>query len=334
MKPRLAFLVAAVASALALAPAGAAPAPQQPHAAAPQHIATVNGRKVSVEEFERTLGAVMRQKYYHRTPPEGGLAQVRQEVADSLVDRALLIAEAEKRGLPVDEDEIRKTLDGYEERYGKSPAWKTTRERALPQLKRELREQQQLARIQDQVRAVPEPTQAEARAFHAANPALFTEPERVHVSVILLKVDPSAPKAVRDKAREEGRDLRARLAKGADFAEMARIHSADGSAAKGGDLGYLHRGMLGEALHTAIDALKPGEVSPAVDVLEGVAVFKLHERTEPKPRAFADVKARAAELLKRERADNAWKDFVARLRRDAVIQMEPSWTTADAKKAP
>jgi parvulin-like peptidyl-prolyl isomerase len=115
---------------------------------------------------------------------------------------------------------------------------------------------------------------------------------------------------------------------------MAKIHSADDSAAKGGDLGYLHRGMLAEGLHQQIDTMKAGEVSPAVDVLEGVALIKLHERNAAKLRDFDSVRPRALELLKREQADAAWKDFVARLRRDAVIEMGPSWTVTDIARGP
>lgn len=355
MKARLSLLAVALAAALPTAMAAAQAAPEATNgAAARPHIAVVNGQKVSVEEFERAFAAVVRQKFYHRAPPEGEVEVVRREVADNLVDRALILAEAEKRGVPVDDDAIQQTLDGYEKRYGSSPNWKTTREVALPQIKRELRQQQLLARLETQVRDVPEPDDAAVRKFYDANPALFTEPERIHVSVILLKVDPSSPKAVRDTAREEGKALHERLTKGADFAELAKIHSGDESAAKGGDLGYLHRGMLAEAQHLQLDAMKPGDISPSFDVLEGVAIFKLHERTESKLRNYAGVRTRATELLKRERSELAWKAFVAELRSKAVIETdaklypaassaaldidagkkEASWPTTDKPRGP
>lgn len=319
MTARRMLIASALASLFPLGVAGAGAAEPAAQAARP-HIAVVNGRKVTVEEFERAFGVMMRQKFYHRTPPEGQLEQVRLEVAEGLVDRALLLAEAEKRGIAVDEGPIKQVLDGYEKQYGAAPDWKATRERALPQIRRQLSEQQLLAKLDAAVREVPAPDEAAVRAFYDANSALFTEPERVHLSVILLKVDPAAPKALRDKAREEGRDLRARLARGAEFAELARIHSGDGSAGKGGDLGYLHRGMLGEGVHREVDLLKAGEVSPSFDVLDGVAVFKLHERAAARLHEFDAVKARAAELLKRERSEQAWKVFVANLRQGAVIE--------------
>lgn len=323
--------------AIALAATFAAQAASSQQAPAPiPALAVVNGQAVSAEEFERAFAATVRQKFYHRAPPEGTLEAVRREVADGLVDRALILAEAKKRAVKVDEDAIRQVIAGYEKRYGESPNWKQTRERALPQIENELRQKQLLERLEAEVRDVKAPDEADARRFYEANPTLFTEPEQVHVSVILLKVDPSATKAVRDQAREEARGMYERLAGGADFAEMAKLRSADSSAAKGGDLGYLHRGMLGEALHVAIDALKDGEVGKPTDVLEGVAIFKLHQRREARQRQFADVRERAGELLKRERAEGAWKQFVAELRRDAVIQtneaLYPKPATAAAEE--
>jgi parvulin-like peptidyl-prolyl isomerase len=274
--------------------------------------------------------------------------EVRREVADGLVDKALLIAEAEKRGVPVDEAEIKATLDGYEQRYGNSPNWAATREKALPEIKRELTNQQLLANIERQVRAIPDPDEAAVRAFYDANNPLFTEPERIRVAVILLKVDPSASKKERDQVREEGRSIHERLVKGADFAELAKIHSADASAANGGDLGYLHRGMLSEALHNNIDSMKPGDLSESLDVLDGVAIFKLLERQSAKLRDYPDVRGRAAELLKREQSDQAWKRFVADLRSQATIErlarypgeaapssgaaeQEPTWTAPSTR---
>jgi len=334
MKLRRLVLLVAAACAMPLAVAGAtAPDAASPTATKP-YIAVVNGKAVTVEEFERAFAVTVRQKFYHATPPEGEIEKVKREVADGLVDKALILAEAEKRGVPVDEDRIRETLDGYEQRYGNSPQWKATRERALPELSRELRNQQLLANLEAQVRAIPDPSEKEVRAYYDANKPLFTEPERVHLSVILLKVDPSSPKAVRDQARAEGRDIRERLSRGADFAELAKIHSGDPSAAKGGDLGYIHRGMLSEQLHAGIDALKPGEITEALDVLDGVAIFKLIERSSAKQRELADVRQRAGELLKREQSEQAWKRFVAELRSNATIEQEPQWAATQTSRGP
>ncbi len=337
MKMRLVVMMVAVGLATGAAAADRAPAPSAA-SAPPAHVAIVNGKKITIEEYERTLTAVVRQKFYHRAPPEGQLEQVRREVAENIIDRYLLVAEAEARRLPVDAAAIDAEIATYEERYKDSPRWKTMREQVLPQIKRELREKQLVGAIEKRVREIPDPSPQAVRAFYDANNALFTEPEQIHASVILLKVDPSARKVVRDQARQEAKELYAKLKQGADFAELAKIRSGDPSARNGGDLGYLHRGLLPENLHAHMDALAPGQVGEPVEVLEGVAIFKVHERKKSALREFGAVQVRALNLLKRSQADEAWKAFLAGLRGKAVIEMNgalfPSPASSETKGPP
>jgi len=140
--------------------------------------------------------------------------------------------------------------------------------------------------------------------------------------VILLKVDPSAPSATWAAAEDEARAIRKRIAAGADFAEAARMHSADASAASGGDLGYLHQGMMPESLYEKLGSMKPGDVSEPLRLLEGVALFRLTERREARLRPLADVKERATQLWRRDEGERRWAEFLARLRAAATIRID------------
>ena len=124
------------------------------------------------------------------------------------------------------------------------------------------------------------------------------------------------------KAEEEARQIAGRLKKGANFGELAKLHSGDSSAEKGGDLGYLHRGMLPEALQDKIDDLKPDSLSEPVRVLEGVGLFRMIDRKPAQKRSFSDVSERAADLLVRERSETAWKNFTAGLRKQARVEID------------
>ena len=66
-------------------------------------------------------------------------------------------------------------------------------------------------------------------------------------------------------ARRRLVDLRERVVQGgASFADLARIHSADLSASKGGDLGWIYPGDTVPEFEQTMDALKPGELSQPV----------------------------------------------------------------------
>jgi peptidyl-prolyl cis-trans isomerase C len=65
--------------------------------------------------------------------------------------------------------------------------------------------------------------------------------------------------------KEEADKLKADIAGGADFAELAKAHSTDtGSGAQGGDLGWFGLGMMVKPFEDAVVAAKVGEVTEPV----------------------------------------------------------------------
>lgn len=312
-----------LARALAALALATSPIPGIGENAAP--FATVGDAAIEREEFEAAVTAGVRQKFYHGRVPEQELAAYRREVGERLVERALLLAEAKRRGLEPDRAAVEAEIAQYERRYASSERWRAERERLLPPLVAELERQSVLRRLEDQVRAVPAADEAQVQAFYASRPELFTEPEQLRLRIIVLAVDPSSPKQAWEQAREEAARLRSRAARGADFGELARLHSSDASAANDGDLGYLHRGMLPAAIDAlAGEQLKPGEVSEPLRVLEGYALVRLEDRRPAELRRFADVKARAAELDQRSRGEAQWQALRAALREGAAVRVDES----------
>lgn len=288
----------------------------------PDTFAVVNGKTIGKLEFHTAYANHLRNTFYHRegVAPER-LEAAKKEVFDKLVERILLLEEADRQSITPDEKKIEEAIAGYDRRYGQSPYWQQNRAALLPGLKNNLAEQSRLEQLEQRVRAMPEPSEAEVRAFYEAKPELFTEPEKLRLRTILLKVDPSSPASAWQAAREEAARLVTKLRAGADFAELARLHSQDASGPGGGDMGYLHLGMIPEALQKRIDELQIGTISDPIDVLEGVAIFRVEERVSPRRMPFADVAQRARDLLLRERRDTAWREFVARLRAAARIEV-------------
>jgi parvulin-like peptidyl-prolyl isomerase len=275
-------------------------------------FAVINGREIGMQEYEIAFTTLVRQRFYHGQIPEGELALVREEIKKKLVQRVVLVEEAERRKLALDSAQIDETMAGYDKRYATAPQWQENRERVLPELRKGLVEQSLVAALDKEVRAVPEPSDKEVRAFYEKNPQLFTEPEKLRLAVILLALDPSSAPSAWVSTREEARAIYGRIESGTSFEDAARLHSSVYSES-GGDMGYLHRGMMPEVIQERIDKFVVGKVNEPIDTLEGVAIFKLLERVVPKKRDFADVSGRARELLLRERQGKAWKGLVDHL---------------------
>ncbi len=95
--------------------------------------------------------------------------------------------------------------------------------------------------------------------------------EQVHASHILVET------------KEEAEKLLKKLKDGADFAKLAKEHSADrGTAAQGGDLGFFTKDQMVPEFAEAAYSLQPGEISDPVESPFGWHIIKLHER-QPVP---------------------------------------------------
>ena len=285
MKPttHLCALLAMLCAAPGAASAQAKAAPPPAAASAAQLdavFARVGETKIALADYQRALSVAMRNKYYHAKPPEGEIARFQREVGDDVVNRVLLLAEAQRRGLKPDAAKIAATLAGYETQYKSSANWQANRDKMLAAVRPQLERESLLEQLLHQVRDLPEPSEAVARTYYEQHKDLFVEPEQVKLSLILLRVDPSSPVAAWRSAEDEGRKLHAKLAAGASFAEMARLHSGDKSAAQGGQLETMHRGLLPEAVHKVIDPLAVGAI-----VRAGAAVRR---RRDPARRRAQD----------------------------------------------
>jgi parvulin-like peptidyl-prolyl isomerase len=236
----------------------------------------------------------------------------------------LLQAEVRRRGMVPDAEKVRAEIAQYESRYAQSERWKQNRAVLLPGLERMLGEREVLERLQATVRepAPGMPSVEVLLEYYQTHSALFTEPEQARLAVILLKVDPSAPSATWTAAVEEAQAIRARILAGADFGEAARMHSSDASAQAGGDLGYLHQGMMPEPLFEKLGGMKPGDLSEPVRLLEGVGLFRLVDRRPARLRPLAEVKERAAQLWRRDEGERRWAEFMAGLRASASIRID------------
>lgn len=290
--------------------------------AAEEVVARVNGDAISFGELRTTVGQAIRQKFYHGAIPEGEGPRVARETLRTMIDERLLVAEATRRGLKPSETDIEQAVARWDRQYGSRPNWPQMRAQALPELRAKLARQSLVAQLEAAIRdKVAKPGDAEVRRFYQDNPQLFTEPERLSVSMIQLPVDPSSPQTVWQAVEAEGERIRAEIGKGAPFGDLAREHSSHPSAPDGGKLGYVHQGMMPEA-DKLLAEMKAGEVSPAFRALEGVMIIRLDERIPAKLRSYADVRGRAGELLLRDRRDMAWNGFRENLYNAADVSVK------------
>ncbi|MEQ1437945.1 SurA N-terminal domain-containing protein [Fontimonas sp. SYSU GA230001] len=124
--------------------------------------------------------------------------------------------------------------------------------------------------------------------YEAEKAGRFTTQEERRARHILVGF--GADKAA---ARKKIEDLAARIAGGADFAQLARDNSEDpGSKAAGGDLGWVRRGQMVKTFEDALFALKENEVSAPVETEFGWHLIRLDQLKPSTVRPFDDAEVR------------------------------------------
>lgn len=133
---------------------------------------------------------------------------------------------------------------------------------------------------------------------------------------ILIRVNEVVSEA---EARHRLQTVRERIVNGMDFAEQARVFSQDGSAAKGGDLGWLNPGDTVPDFERAMDALKPGELSPVIQSPFGMHLIQVIERRERDVSAERQ-RSVARQAIRERKLDDAYQDWLRQLRDRTYVE--------------
>jgi peptidyl-prolyl cis-trans isomerase SurA len=142
---------------------------------------------------------------------------------------------------------------------------------------------------------------------------------QTHVRHILIKTNELTSET---DARNRLLQLKERIENGAKFEDMARLQSEDGSASKGGDLGWINPGDTVPEFEKAMNALKPGEISDPVQTPFGWHLIQvLGRRTQDVTQERQKLLARQA--IRERKADEAFQEWVRQIRDSAYVEIRP-----------
>lgn len=141
--------------------------------------------------------------------------------------------------------------------------------------------------------------------------------EQTHARHILIKVNEVVSES---EAQHKLESLRARIKHGESFAELARLFSQDGSASKGGDLGWIYPGDTVPEFERAMNLLAPGELSQPVQSPFG---FHLIEVLDRRVQDVSSERRRAAvrQTLRERKRDEAYQDWLRQARDRAYVEI-------------
>ena len=172
------------------------------------------------------------------------------------------------------------------------------------------------------------------KEYYETNEALFFIKKQYRASHILIKTDNTLPFGedltdeekekllgeAEEKSKETAAKILQQIRQGADFARMAKKHSADtSSGANGGNLGQFSRGMMVPEFETALDQLKPGELGGPVKTMFGYHIVRLEKVTEDHSKPLAEVQDEIKKTLTANKARLRIRRIAKKIRKAAGV---------------
>ncbi len=130
----------------------------------------------------------------------------------------------------------------------------------------------------------------------------FKIPKQVKAKDILIKTGPQDTPDQLEAKKKKAEEILEKAKKTKDFGSLAKQYSEADNAAKGGDLGWIQKGMFGEQVESALLSMKAGDLSGVVAARDGFHIFKVDEVKEEKQKPLEEVKDQILQTLKNEKA--------------------------------
>jgi foldase protein PrsA len=233
-----------------------------------------------------------------------GAATVEQLIADKIV-----ASEAKKQKITISDEELNKEVDKLKESYGGEEVFEqvlASNNTTVDVLKEDLKNYLTMRKlIEPQIKITDE----ELKTYFDENKDSLGEAEQVKASHILIE-DESTAKEIKQK-----------LADGADFAELAKEYSTDeGSKENGGELGFFPRGTMVTEFEDVAFSLPINEISEPVKSDYGYHIIKVEEKKDAKEANFDDSKAAIKETLIDEKMESEYTTWLEEKKKDYDIE--------------
>jgi peptidyl-prolyl cis-trans isomerase C len=298
----------------AQSPARGASAPASKPAGRDQPVATVNGEPITKSELVSLLAQF-------QIPP-GSEQRAYESAVDLLVNTRLLEQFLRQKAAPAAPAEVEKEIQRIKQQLEQQGTNLLSALADTSTTEDELRNK--IARqLQWRTFLDGQATAAALKAYFQENLDVFSGTQ-VRASHILIKVDPDAPAAEKEKARQTLLGIKQEIESGKiRFPDAANKYSQDdGNVAQpsGGDLGFFpRRGQFIEPFAKAAFALKTNQISDPVETEYGLHLILVTDRKPGQAVDFEQAKNDVRVLY----ADDLQNRIVENQRKTAEIKVEP-----------
>ena len=285
-------------------------------------VVTVNGAPITAAEIADY--AKTEARMINATSTEESKAVFR-DAGENLINRQLLLQEAEKRKIAIPDAEVANRAREFQV-AGTSGQAIAPGGAPDAQLMSAVRGSMLIEKmLDDEFRARHvQPTDAQIKQSYEEHRDLFVkDPGEVQIAHIAVKIPPNATDAQKKAASEKIIKLYRQALKSKDFAALAKQNSEDTeSAAKGGELGYFRPGQLPPVVDKMVFATAVGHLTQILESNLGYSFIKVTSRRGETISPLAEVKAKIAMFILDENEDAVVKALIKKIAKGAKIEFK------------
>lgn len=244
-------------------------------------VAVVDNEIILQSELDFQTGIFASQRQLDPNTP--GL---KEQLLNSMIEEKLIYAQADLDSITVTEDDINQRIDyqinSFVQQYGSIANIEKIYGMSIDRIKRELRDEVRKSlmsqRLQEKNFGKVQASRREIEEFfNTYKDSIGTIPEKVTIFHIFQ--NPKASEKLKKIFYDKALSLLDSIKAGADFFELAKNNSDDpGSAAQGGDLGFVKKGVFYPEFEEAAFKLNVGELSGVVESPVGFHIIQLLEK--------------------------------------------------------
>ena len=219
--------------------------------------------------------------------PRAETEQMRREriiTLTRLIDSCLLYREAQSQGIEADEDEfdmaLLQSLEALDDSGKDSPLSSTEAKKLEDKITRKIVVRKYIRQICGNALEIDE---AQLMAFYQDQIELFSDPEKVRASHILIGKGSA-------NAETKARLIRQKIGNEDDFNQACSECSDCPSNMRCGDLGYFRRGQMIPAIEEVAFSMRVGEISPVFSSSFGYHILMLTDHKQAAPIPYDDIK--------------------------------------------
>ena len=279
----------------------------------------VNDQTVTLSQFEKRLARELKEQ--EQSFPAGADKAFKEQVLKNTLEEMLVLMRARELGYTVGKSDLDRALDALRER-NKLPDVDTVylmaeksgvpKEDLIDQMSRQILMERVM---QAEVFPQRDITEWELQEYYKQIEKDFLVPERFHLKVLAL-LNPAT-----QAARTE--EIKKALAAGVPFDTLVEQYTELPVKSNGGDIGMLSPSDLTPQVREALKDLKPGGISPPVEMRGGLYFCNLIEVIPAHPRPFAEVKDQVMDRMNRDKYKDKIQEYLDGLKKRYHVVTNP-----------